>query len=275
MVNQEQYAMRMEDNVDDKLIILDFIESKENQKYNILDFGCGSGSIYDHLYNSYPNSQVVGFDKSDFMINRGKENHPQGIFFSKIEELNSFREKEGNFEYIILNSILHEVYSYEHGFVPVVELLEGLSKYLTDTGQFIVRDGILDVNSVDNMHQVEQYRLRDPKEAMEFLREYKYLSPFPNHLVIEDGVIRGVWYEVREFFNKYTWGFDSLYREAKEIVSFATLDMYEDIFSKLGFHIVSKQLVTQEEYFMYLDKIIDIGDKRWNTKVVFSALKGS
>lgn len=261
----------MEDNVDDKLIILDFIEAKEKQSYNILDFGCGSGSIYKELYTSNPNTQVVGFDKSDFMINRAKENHPSGIFFSKFEELNSFIEGEGNFEYIVLNSILHEVYSYEEGFVSVVELLENLSKYLTESGKFVVRDGILDSSSVSDINQVEQYTVRDPDEAKEFLKEYTYLSPFPNHLVVENGKIVGPWYEVREFLNKYTWGFESLYREAKEIVNFASLDMYKRLLSKFGFNIDKSRLVTQQEYFMYLDKIVDIDEKRWNTKVVFSA----
>jgi SAM-dependent methyltransferase len=271
-MNLEKYAMRMEDNVDDKLIVLDFIE-QEDQDYNILDFGCGSGSIYGNLSASHPNAIVVGFDKSDFMIDRAQKNHPTGTFFSKIEDLSSFIEKSGKFEYIILNSILHEVYSYQDGFVSVVELLEKLSKYQTKTGQFIVRDGILDIESVTDIHQIDQYLLKKPTEAMEFLNKYTYLSPFPNHLEIKDDCIIGPWYEVREFLNKYTWGFDSLYRESQEIVNFATLEMYRRLFNKLDFSIRNKRLVTQEDYFKYLGEIVDIGNIRWNTKIIFSASK--
>lgn len=274
-MNQETYAIRMENNVDDKLIILDFVEDINDNSCNILDFGCGSGSIYKDLSASYPNARVVGFDKSEFMIKRAKQNHPSGTFLSRFEELKSFVEKESNFEYIILNSILHEVYSYENGYVSIVELLENLSSYLTKSGKFVVRDGILDIDSVKGMYQTEEYVLRNPVEAQIFLEEYKYLSPFPIHLQIKDGSVVGPWYEVREFLNKYTWGFESLYREAKEIVNFASLDVYRLLFSKINFNIDSLKLVNQEEYFSYLDKIVKIGDTRWNTKIVFSASQKS
>ncbi len=272
-MNQETYAMRMENNVDDKLIILDFIDDREDQGYNILDFGCGSGSIFRDIYNSYPNTTLIGFDKSDFMITRAKQNYPQGLFYSKYEQLDTLVKEKGAFEYIILNSLLHEIYSYEDGFNSVVELLQKLSKYLSHTGKFIVRDGILDTNSIQSLDQIEKYGLRNPQEAKLFLKKYTGLSPFSNSLKIKNDMIVGVWHEVREFLNKYTWGFESLYREAKEIVNFATLETYRKLFSRAGFNIKDEQLITQEEYFRYLDKIVEIKDRRWNTKIVFSASK--
>jgi hypothetical protein len=154
-----------------------------------------------------------------------------------------------------------------------VELLQKLSEYLTDTGSFIVRDGILDTNSIESLDQVERYILKNPDEAELFLKKYTDLSPFSHSLRIENDTIVGVWNEVREFLNKYTWGFESLYREAKEIVNFATLETYRKLFSRAGFDIEDEQLITQEEYFAYLDKIVAIKDARWNTKVVFSASK--
>lgn len=270
-MNQEVYAMRMEDNVDDKLVILDFIEEIENKDFNILDFGCGSGSIFKRIYSSFPNARVVGFDKSDFMIKRAKENHPMGVFFSTYEELDSFKESEGDFKYIILNSLLHEVYSYGNGFKSVVELIQKLSGYLTNDGRFIVRDGILDIESIDSLDQIEQYKLRNVEEGQRFLQEYNGLSPFPNNLKIEADNIIGPWHEVREFLNKYTWGFDSLYREAKEMVNFATIEKYQELFSKAGFTIEREILITQEEYFKYVNKVINIRDVKWNTKIIFSA----
>ena len=215
----------------------------------------------------------MGFDKSDFMIERAKENYPNNIFLSKFDELDAFILENGLFNYIILNSLLHEIYSYEDGFVSVVELLKTLSKYLTNSGRIIVRDGVLDTASCSNIHEVESFKLRNVEEAKTFLNEYTYLSPFPNHLTIQNGNITGAWYEVREFLNKYTWGFDSLYREAKEIVNFASLEMYRNLFSKAGYVIEDMKLVKQEEYFTYLNKIIEVNDSRWNTKIVFSAKK--
>ena len=273
MGNEQVYAQRMEGNVDDKLIIFDFIRNKEPERNNILDFGCGSGSIFKYLNTMHPSSISVGFDKSDFMLARAKENYPNNIFLSTFEELNAFVVENGSFNYIILNSLLHEIYSYEDGFTSVVEVLKILSRYLTNTGSIIVRDGVLDTTSCSNIYEIESFKLRNVEEARTFLNEYTYLSPFPNHSTIQDGNITGIWYEVREFLNKYTWGFDSLYREAKEIVNFASLEMYENIFTKAGYRIKDMKLVKQEEYFTYLNKIIEVNDSRWNTKIVFSAKK--
>lgn len=272
MGNAQVYAQRMESNVDDKLAIFDFIESKEG-KYNILDFGCGSGSILKHLNMFCPNSTYVGFDRSEFMIQRAKSNYPNNIFLSKFEELDNFIENNGLFDYAIFNSLLHEIYSYGDGFATVVELFNNLSKYFKNSVKIIVRDGLLDTESVDDINQVESYKLRYAGEAKAFLEEYTYLSPFPNHLRIEGDNIIGVWHEVREFLNKYTWGFESLYREAREIVNFASIDTYHKLFDKAGYVINNQKLLKQEEYFTYLDKIVDIGDKRWNTKIVFSATR--
>lgn len=271
MGNQGQYAKRMEKNIDDKLIIFDFMEKKED--LNILDFGCGSGGIFGHLSTLFPKSKLVGFDKSEFMIKRAKENNPNGIFLSTFEDLELFVKENSNFDYIILNSLLHEVYSYENGFDSVVELIKTLSKYLKENGSFIVRDGILDTTSAEDMNEEEKFELINPKEAKEFLDEYSELSPFPNNLLIENGYITGSSREVREFFNKYTWGFESLYRESQEIVNFASKEMYYEIFEKAGFKIDKELLVSQEDYFMHLKKIINIGNKRWNTKFIFSAIR--
>ena len=68
-------------------------------------------------------------------------------------------------------------------------------------------------------------------------------------------------------------GVRQLYREAKEIVNFASLEMYRNLFSKAGYVIEDMKLVKQEEYFTYLNKIIEVNDSRWNTKIVFSAKK--
>jgi len=271
MGNQEQYARRMEKNIDDKLVIFDFME--KNGDLNILDFGCGSGVIFDYLNTLYPNSTLVGFDKSKFMIERAKEKHPNGIFLLTFEELDSFIKDNKRFDYIILNSILHEIYSYENRFDSVIGLLKKLSEYLEDNGKFIIRDGILDTESVGNMDEIEKFELNNLKEAEMFLEKYTKLSPFPNNLSIQDGHITGLWHEVREFINKYTWGFESLYRESQEIVNFASKEMYQEIFNKAGFKIEKILLISQEDFFSHLKKIVRIGNKRWKTKIVFSAIK--
>ncbi|HNW33158.1 MAG TPA: hypothetical protein PKL44_02880, partial [Candidatus Dojkabacteria bacterium] len=64
MNNNKQYALRMEKNINDKLVIFDFIERDPKGDINILDFGCGSGSLITHLETLYPKSKLVGFDKS-------------------------------------------------------------------------------------------------------------------------------------------------------------------------------------------------------------------
>lgn len=273
MGNQEQYAKRMEKNIDDKLVIFDFMEKEGEDNFTILDFGCGSGGIFDYLYTLYPTSISVGFDKSKFMLARAKEKHPDGIFLLTFEELDSFIKKNNHFDYIILNSVLHEIYSYGNGFNSVVALIEKLSSYLAKNGKFIIRDGILDTTSVANMNKSERYELNNPKEAKIFLEKYTKLSPFQNHLSIQNKDITGPWYEVREFLNKYTWGFESLYRESQEIVNFASKDVYHEIFKKSGFKIEKELLISQEDFFSHLNKIVKIGNKRWNTKIVFSAEK--
>lgn len=273
MNNNKQYALRMEKNINDKLVIFDFMEKNPREKLNILDFGCGSGSLITHLETLYPKSKLVGFDKSEFMIKRAKENSHVGLFLSRFDELELFVKNNGHFDYILLNSVLHEIYSYENRFDSVVDLLKKLSQYLRNKGNYIVRDGLLDTTSVTDENQTEQIELINPEEAMSFLNEYTKLSPFPNKLSIEDGKITGRCNEVREFLNKYTWGFESLYRESQEIVNFASKDMYHELFNLAGFKIERELILSQEDFFSHLSKIVKIGEKRWNTKIVFSAIK--
>jgi len=258
-----------------QLVIFDFIERDPKGDINIFDFGCGSGSLITHLETLYPKSKLVGFDKSEFMIKRAKENNHVGLFLSRFDELELFVKNNGYFDYILLNSVLHEIYSYENRFDSVIDLLKKLSQYLKDKGKYIVRDGLLDTTSVTDKNQTEQIELIDPEEATSFLDEYTQLSPFPNKLSIEDGKITGRWNEVREFLNKYTWGFESLYRESQEIVNFASRDMYHELFNLAGFKIEKELILSQEDFFSHLSKIVKIGEKRWNTKIVFSAIRSN
>lgn len=273
-VNGEKYLSRMS-NVVDKNNIVSFLKNPDNDK--ILDFGCGDGPMSDY----FSPDNYIGFDISEFMVQKAQSKHPRYRFVSELHD-----EK---FNAILFSSVLHEVYAYNnHTFEDVVNCLVNMKKHLQPYGRFVIRDGILpDIfNPCCNLHSVPAMNFgncdddktfvnhpvvaKNPEDAMNFLKFLQHNSSFDFGLQIDrNGVFSGNFSDLVHFLNVYTWGWGSVEREKNERVNVFSLENWCDIFEKAGFNIIEKHVITQDDYFVHLEKFVALNGLRWETKVFF------
>ena len=64
------------------------IEKENNENYTLLDYGCGFGSLLSYLEtNNFTSIRYVGYDISDEMLKKAKEEHDsQGTWVNTLDE---------------------------------------------------------------------------------------------------------------------------------------------------------------------------------------------
>lgn len=93
---------------------------------SILDVGCGTGSLVPILKKLYPQSQILGIDKSSHMINLAKRRYGRLTEFKVVD----FFDYEGKHDLI--------VGFYSFGFFPLTHAIEKIKKLLTPGGICII-----------------------------------------------------------------------------------------------------------------------------------------
>lgn len=58
----------------------DFLKAVDVRCKSLLDYGCGTGALLDHLPEEFERENYVGVDFSEAMIVRAKRNHPDSSF---------------------------------------------------------------------------------------------------------------------------------------------------------------------------------------------------
>lgn len=234
----------------------------------ILDYGCGSGLLTYRLAEAFPSTTVVGYDQSLEMVEIARERFsaPNLHFTTREDEV-----KGKEYDYIVLSSVLHEVFSQNYILQDVNIFLDSLSKYLKQGGYIITRDNYL------SKSPGTQLRVQFLNER-EFYQAVIFYDALLNHLPEEltgyyssllfDGdmlTISGSEPKVREFMNKLTWGLESLPREAKEILFFS----YNSQFDQLGdstLKLVARENYCDHDYLGYLEKRVHtLKESEWNT----------
>lgn len=250
LCDKDNYISRMNEAFKYKKEILKYIKGNR-----ILDFGCGSGVVTSAIKEKNPDKYVVGYDQEPKMIEIAQA-------YGRADSFTTTFPTE-RFDTIILCSVLHEVFSYENGKESVTALITKLrDENLTHGGRIIIRDGF--TLSCDDENSVK-FQFKDPIDGRRFYREYKknYKWEKPNF----DGTyLTGTLNVVKEFLNKYTWGWDSLPREINEKVNFFSADEYLEMAKSLNFYPEYK-LILQKGYFTYLRKKVII-DGMWNTHLI-------
>ena len=105
--NYNTYIYGMRKSLEDKLFWYDLVQDYDT----VVDFGCADGSLLKALEERNDErklkKRLVGIDNNEIMLNKAKENIPEGYFFSSF---NDFIPTD----YTVLNlsSVIHEVYSY-------------------------------------------------------------------------------------------------------------------------------------------------------------------
>lgn len=71
------------------------------QKFSVLDFGCGYGAMYEYVSNNYPNAIYTGFDISKEMIRQAKKKY---LTRKKVNWVSNINENN-SFDYVIASGI--------------------------------------------------------------------------------------------------------------------------------------------------------------------------
>ena len=255
MGNFKEYISRMDSNMRYKLKILENIPSDFDG--SVLDFGCGSGILSRHIRALFPKATVVAYDINENMLQVARENRSAAYYISKYEELKNF-----GFDIIILSSVLHELSPQVTAVVEIKKLLKP-----NEPGLIIIRDGFIRDCDKDDLRTI---KLRDPEEAYHFYQAAGDSLVGNLELYFGKSELHGCDIDVRNFLQTYTWGFQSLYREAHELQVIPE-SVYKEIEQKLKPDFVDYQVLTQAEYFLHLNDIIDF-QGTWDTHVIASYL---
>ena len=255
MTNRETYMRRMEEAFEGKRLFIPLIEN-DKESFSVLDYGCGTGKLAYEIAITYKNVTVVGYDPAADMIAEANRLHShERVTF--VETLDKTK-----YDYILFNSVLHEVWSdfarkvvsdkrftrqYLGNFIAGVS-----TNNLKNKGTMIVRDGFSTGGGW------AKCKIRDMEDAASFVSELLDLSPFGYNLTFHEGYLKGDVDSIKEFLNKYTWGRESLLRESQEIIHFWSEDDW-GIMSPM--FEISFMYTRAADYFNYLDRLIVVNDE--------------
>lgn len=241
-------------------------ESREPRR--ILDFGCGSGLLAYELAKAFPLTQVDGLDQSYDMAEIATERfRKDNLFFTANEEM---IERGAPYDYIILSSVLHEIYSINASFNEVGRLLNFLSSLLVPNGYIITRDNYVSpYGDKDMVMGIASSAYNDVKEFFnELLRhtKTKFRADYMK-IVWDDNFkrISGPEAIIKEFLNKYTWGRNSLPREAKEKLFFFKVSDWSQILLKSQLNRVGSYIYKDQDYLDYLGNFCLISHESFHT----------
>ena len=155
--NLKIYQERMYLGMEDKLFFLDHIDLDDVE--TVIDFGCADGVMLSMLP---PTWKKIGVDNSEEMLEKAKENCPEAMYFSSLEEAN--KEKKGR-TLIIFSSVLHEIYSY----LPKSDAhnLWNIVKY-SDYNYIVIRDMAYSLSGISEAKRAEIDPIRNSDKGYLF-----------------------------------------------------------------------------------------------------------
>lgn len=102
------YNREMRKSMIDKIVFMDKIDADV-----IVDFGCADGSTIKFMQAIFPEITYVGYDISVEMLEIARRNNPTHVnYFSDWNALREHLDKLSGKKAVLLNSLIHEVYSY-------------------------------------------------------------------------------------------------------------------------------------------------------------------
>lgn len=227
----ETYSQGMEKSAVEKAIILPFV--KEG---NILEVGCGCGTVLELLSRYQPESRVYGTDISNTMLKKSKERKYTNNNISVIKA--DAREqlfKEKTLDTIIFCSVLHEVYSYSsYSLKSVEDTIENAYKMLKPNGRLIIRDGVKPEEKTVYM----SFKKEDVKKK--FYRFAEEFGPYRICYSEEKDLVSLKKHDAMEFLSKYIYD-ENWDIEVKEKFGLLTREEYCKMIEKKGFKIINSE----------------------------------
>ena len=273
---QQSYIDRMEEAYQHKKYFIDIIKAIQKKdcsdnllekvfepnrvsSFNILDYGCGSGLLAYKMAQAFPHAKITGYDKSLEMIEIARERFVlPNLYFTSTE--NTLQKHF--FDFVILSSVLHEVYSPAAEILDVSTFLDNMTQFVNSRGYIISRDNYVQPGEAQNVEiKFIDYCAADA--ATEFAKKIYPLMPRSLNIAGNWNIIfnrlaqnvTGPDRTIKEFLNKLTWGEESLHREAKEMLFFLSPETWEKIVPK-DYEIVSFYNYTDQTYLDYLKRYI-------------------
>lgn len=227
----EVYSEGMEKSAVEKARILPHV--KEG---NILEVGCGCGTVLELLSRYQPKSRVYGTDISNAMLKRSKERKYTNDNISIIKaDAKEQMFKEKTLDTIIFCSVLHEVYSYSgYSLKSVEDTIENAYKMLKPGGRLIIRDGV--------KPEEKTVYLKFKKEEVEkkFYRFVEEFGPYKIKYKKEKSLVKIKKHDAMEFLSKYIYD-ENWDIEVKEKFGALTKEEYCGMIEKKGFKIIHSE----------------------------------
>lgn len=277
---QNSYVARMEQAVVHKKFFINIIQAIQDQltygnvlesvfqkkgaaHIAILDYGCGSGLLTYKLAEAFPAAEIVGYDRSLEMVEIARERFVADNlhFVSDLAQV-----KQHHFNYIVLSSVLHEVYSHSGNIASVSRFLGSLEMFLTPKGYIISRDNYvadsegrtsLEVKFVNEKMMVRALGCAEEllKLTPPHLKEHLGRLVFDKEAKTLFGSERGV----KEFLNKLTWGEESMSRESQESLFCMSAQDLKDHLPR-QYKIIASYNYTDVSYLGYLAEYVDFAE---------------
>lgn len=268
-LNQEQsYYDRMSNAKNDKLRILDYIETG----MHVLDYGAGTADIAQPIIQA--GATYTALD-SDPAIQKLLKSKNINVIDTKDIIISSTK-----YDIIYLSSVVHEMYSQnlyiDHSIMPTFKvdqyIFQHLMSRLKPNGLLIIRDW---VNYGHDDNEPQDYILKiDPSIAEDFYHFYDKLTieqrkmnyftrmtPLDQKYDDTTGgitryptIYQGPMDAIYEAMYHHNWGPQSFERESKEIyghLNVKTIYQHASFFNK---HVVSAETYFDEDYRQYLSK---------------------
>lgn len=265
--NEERYLADMNQTVDYKRVILDYIHGTR-----VLDIGPGGGVLLDLIEQELPDVQPVGIDISTNVIEalerkKQLEGHQWQVMKGDALQLESSIEP-GSVDTIIFSSILHELYSYiereghKFNLLTVADALRSAYRVLAPGGRIIIRDGIM----TEPMKQRRRIRFLEA-DGLRWLERYAkdFAGREIEYAVLSDDEVELPVNDAMEFLYTYTWGAEAYVHEVQEQFGYLTPSGYREfIHETLGKEavILVAEHYLQEGYTEALQERIILTDEK-------------
>lgn len=178
----QTYAAGMNASVVDKEKILPFVKAG-----NILEIGCGNGTVLEMISDNVQNSRVYGVDLSAQLLGlatQRKYGCPTKLYCCDAQKLHAMEGAPEKFSTIVFCSVLHEIFSgflsrsiednpWLDAFNDTMAFVKHIcEEYLEVGGHLIIRDG---VKPSDEMVYIT---FETPEQRETFFRFVDDFSPF-------------------------------------------------------------------------------------------------
>lgn len=118
-----------------KICLSDFIGQHQlNDRGKILDLGCGTGLLANHVGTLFPGCQVIGLDNAENMINFAKDHHTRENVSFEIEDISQFNpQRKKSADFILCSWVISHI--------PITQqtaCAENFFNYLKKDGNLLV-----------------------------------------------------------------------------------------------------------------------------------------